>query len=49
MTNQLKTAVMLAALSGLLIAISYWVIGGSSGLIIGIGSSHKPVLLVSIR
>ena len=37
MTNQLKTAVLLAALSGLLIAISYWVIGGSSGLIIGIG------------
>ncbi|MEH1942788.1 MAG: zinc metalloprotease HtpX [Nostoc sp.] len=37
MTNQLKTAVLLAALSGLLIAISYWIIGGSSGLIIGIG------------
>lgn len=37
MTNQLKTAVLLAALSGLLIAISYWVIGGSTGLIIGIG------------
>ncbi|MBD2729344.1 zinc metalloprotease HtpX [Nostoc sp. FACHB-892] len=36
MTNQLKTAVLLAALSGLLIAISYWVIGGSGGLIIGI-------------
>ncbi|MEA5624069.1 zinc metalloprotease HtpX [Nostoc sp. UHCC 0251] len=36
MTNQLKTAVLLAALSGLLIAISYWVIGGTSGLIIGI-------------
>ncbi|MEH1772093.1 MAG: zinc metalloprotease HtpX [Nostoc sp.] len=37
MTNQFKTAALLAALSGLLIAISYWVIGGSSGLIIGIG------------
>ena len=37
MTNQLKTAALLAALSGLLIAISYWVIGGSSGLIIGLG------------
>ncbi|MEH2136883.1 zinc metalloprotease HtpX [Nostoc sp.] len=37
MTNQLKTAAMLAALSGLLIAISYWVIGGTSGLIIGVG------------
>ncbi|MEH1834187.1 MAG: zinc metalloprotease HtpX [Nostoc sp.] len=36
MTNQFKTAALLAALSGLLIAISYWVIGGSSGLIIGI-------------
>ncbi|MBD2531036.1 zinc metalloprotease HtpX [Nostoc flagelliforme FACHB-838] len=36
MTNQLKTAVLLAALSGLLIAISYWVIGGSGGLLIGI-------------
>ncbi|WP_017651413.1 zinc metalloprotease HtpX [Fortiea contorta] len=37
MRNQLKTAVLLAALSGLLIAISYWVIGGTTGLIIGIG------------
>lgn len=37
MGNQLKTAVLLAALSGVLIAISYWIIGGSAGLIIGIG------------
>ncbi|MBW4615070.1 MAG: M48 family metalloprotease [Desmonostoc vinosum HA7617-LM4] len=37
MTNQLKTAALLAALSGLLIAVSYWVIGGTGGLIIGIG------------
>jgi len=37
MGNQVKTAVLLAALSGLLIAISYWIIGGSAGLIIGIG------------
>lgn len=37
MGNQMKTAALLAALSGLLIAISYWVIGGTSGLIIGIG------------
>jgi heat shock protein HtpX len=37
MGNQFKTAALLAALSGLLIAISYWVIGGTSGLIIGIG------------
>ncbi|WP_071191901.1 zinc metalloprotease HtpX [Trichormus sp. NMC-1] len=37
MGNQLKTAVLLATLSGLLIAISYWVLGGTTGLIIGIG------------
>ncbi|MGF1673689.1 MAG: M48 family metalloprotease [Rivularia sp. (in: cyanobacteria)] len=37
MGNQIKTAALLAALSGLLIAISYWIIGGSGGLIIGIG------------
>ncbi|GCL38975.1 peptidase M48 [Sphaerospermopsis reniformis] len=37
MGNQFKTAALLAALSGLLIAISYWIIGGSSGLMIGIG------------
>ncbi len=37
MSNQLKTAVLLAALSSILIAISYWAIGGSAGLIIGIG------------
>jgi len=37
MGNQLKTTVLLAALSGLLIAISYWVIGGTGGLLLGIG------------
>lgn len=37
MTNQLKTIALLAALSGLLIAISYWVIGGTTGFIIGVG------------
>ncbi|MEA5578390.1 zinc metalloprotease HtpX [Anabaena sp. UHCC 0451] len=37
MGNQLKTTALLATLSGLLIAISYWVIGGTGGLIIGIG------------
>ncbi len=37
MTNQLKTAILLATLSGLLIAISYWVIGGTTGVIVGIG------------
>jgi heat shock protein HtpX len=36
MRNQLKTAVLLAVLSGLLISISYWVIGGTSGIIVGI-------------
>jgi heat shock protein HtpX len=37
MRNQFKTAALLAALSGLLIAISYWVIGGTGGLLLGIG------------
>ncbi|MBO3460970.1 zinc metalloprotease HtpX [Aetokthonos hydrillicola Thurmond2011] len=37
MRNQFKTAALLALLSSLLIAISYGLIGGSSGLIIGIG------------
>ncbi|HIK05486.1 MAG TPA: zinc metalloprotease HtpX [Trichormus sp. M33_DOE_039] len=37
MGNQFKTVALLATLSGLLIAISYWVIGGTNGLIIGIG------------
>lgn len=37
MNNQLKTVALLAVLSGLLIAISYWIIGGTGGLIIGIG------------
>jgi heat shock protein HtpX len=36
MRNQLKTAALLALLSGLLIAISYWVVGGSTGIILGI-------------
>ncbi|MEJ6480877.1 zinc metalloprotease HtpX [Nostoc punctiforme UO1] len=45
MGNQVKTAALLAALSGLLIAISYWVIGGSSGLIIGIGLAAVTNLL----
>ncbi|TVP60630.1 MAG: protease HtpX [Nodularia sp. (in: Bacteria)] len=37
MHNQLKTVALLAVLSGLLIAISYWMIGGTGGLMIGIG------------
>jgi heat shock protein HtpX len=36
MRNQLKTVALLGLLSGLLIAISYWIIGGSTGVIIGI-------------
>lgn len=36
MRNEVKTAALLAALSGLLIAISYWVLGGTTGLIVGI-------------
>ncbi|BAB73962.1 zinc metalloprotease HtpX [Anabaena sp. FACHB-709] len=45
MGNQFKTLALLAALSGLLIAISYWVIGGSSGLMIGIGLAAVTNLL----
>jgi heat shock protein HtpX len=37
MGNQLKTAVLLAVLSGLLIAISYWIVGGTGGVLLGIG------------
>ncbi|MBV9389795.1 MAG: M48 family metalloprotease [Chroococcidiopsidaceae cyanobacterium CP_BM_ER_R8_30] len=36
MRNQLKTAALLALLSGLLIAISHWLIGGTGGVIVGI-------------
>lgn len=36
MQNQLKTVSLLALLSGLLIGISYWIIGGSTGVIVGI-------------
>ncbi|HEY9804324.1 MAG TPA: zinc metalloprotease HtpX [Leptolyngbyaceae cyanobacterium] len=45
MGNQFKTLALLAALSGLLIAISYRVIGGSGGLIIGIGLAAVTNLL----
>jgi heat shock protein HtpX len=37
MNNQFKTGALLAALSGLLIAISYWIIGGTAGVFVGIG------------
>lgn len=36
MGNQLKTVALLGLLSALLITISYWIIGGSTGVIIGI-------------
>ncbi len=36
MRNHLRTVALLGLLSGLLIAISYWIIGGSTGVIIGI-------------
>jgi heat shock protein HtpX len=45
MGNQLKTTALLAALSGLLIAISYWVFGGTGGLMIGIGLAAATNLL----
>lgn len=35
--NQIKTAALLGLLSALLITVSYWVIGGTGGAIIGIG------------
>jgi heat shock protein HtpX len=37
MNNQFKIGALLAALSGLLIAISYWIIGGTTGIFVGIG------------
>ncbi|NMG09233.1 zinc metalloprotease HtpX [Brasilonema sp. UFV-L1] len=36
MRNQFKTAALLGLLSAILIAISYWIIGGTSGVIVGI-------------
>lgn len=36
MGNQLKTVALLGLLSALLITISYWIIGGSTGVIIGV-------------
>lgn len=36
MRNQFKTAALLGLLSAILITISYWVIGGTSGVIVGI-------------
>ncbi|MDZ4876406.1 MAG: Protease HtpX [Chroococcidiopsis cubana SAG 39.79] len=36
MQNQFRTVALLGLLSGLLIAISYWILGGSAGVITGI-------------
>lgn len=36
MRNQIKTVALLGLLSGLLITISYWIIGGSAGVLVGI-------------
>jgi len=36
MRNQLKTVPLLGLLSGLSIAISYWIVGGSTGVMVGI-------------
>jgi heat shock protein HtpX len=36
MQNQLKTVALLGLLSGLLIALGYWSVGGSTGVIVGI-------------
>lgn len=35
--NQLRTLALLALLSGLLVALGYWVIGGATGIFIGLG------------
>ncbi len=45
MQNQLKTVALLGLLSGLLIAISYWIIGGSTGVIVGIALASVSNLL----
>jgi len=45
MRNQLKTAALLALLSGVLIAISYWMIGGTTGVVVGIAIAAVTNLL----
>lgn len=45
MQNQLKTVALLGILSGLLITISYWLIGGSTGVIAGIAIAAVTNLL----
>lgn len=45
MQNQLKTVALLGLLSGLLIAISYWIVGGSAGIIVGIAIAAVTNLL----
>ena len=34
--NQFKTLALLALLSGLLVGVGYWVIGGSTGILVGL-------------
>ncbi len=45
MQNQLKTVALLGLLSGLLIALSYWSVGGSTGVIVGIAIAAVTNLL----
>ena len=49
MQNQFRTVALLGLLSGLLIAISYWILGGSAGIITGIAiaaiTNLKPAVL----
>ncbi|GAB1539795.1 zinc metalloprotease HtpX [Scytonema sp. NUACC21] len=45
MRNQFKTAALLGLLSAILIAISYWVIGGTTGIIMGIALAAATNLL----
>jgi heat shock protein HtpX len=45
MGNQLKTGALLALLSALLIAISYWIIGGTIGVVVGIAIAAVTNLL----
>lgn len=45
MRNQIKTAALLALLSAILIGISYWIIGGTSGVLVGIAIAALTNLL----
>lgn len=45
MQNQLKTVALLSLLSGLLIAIGFWITGGSTGVILGLALAALSNLL----